>query len=151
MATFGPLLGHGGHGVVASPRGRMVAPVAADATPDPLRRVEALMDIIAEAHAAIFTAHRQMVTAGHDDEHARDLLRESANLTMRKAPRVARVARSAAQDHAIAQILDPETPATDAGLSEAIAAAERTLTELLRRQQEIADELVARVRRCTDG
>lgn len=56
----------------------------AGVTPDdPLRRVEALMEMIATAHTAIFTWHRRVIDVGRDDDRTRDLLGESARIAVR--------------------------------------------------------------------
>lgn len=110
---------------------------------DPLNRIEAMVEIIYAAHASIFAQHRRVLDLDRDEARTRELLRESAHIVFQRAPAAAREARTIAQDHAIGEILNPKGTGDSAALDRAVRTAEATLSDLLRRQEAIADELAA--------
>ena len=113
---------------------------------DPLAHVDSLLEIITRAHLLIFSAHRRLVELGLSHDETAELLSESTEIALERAPEAVRAARAAAQDQALRLLLDPQSPADEAGLAELIGAAESTLTGLLQRQQQIVKDLRARDR-----
>lgn len=113
---------------------------------DPLRRVDALMELIATAHTVSFAWHRHIIDLDRDDERTRGLLGDSARIAVHEAPEVVRRVRAALLDATIGRLLDPA--AADATRDDpAVTAAEAALLAMFRRQQEIVDELSARAER----
>lgn len=109
---------------------------------DPLRRIEAIVEIIGLAHAAIFTQRRLLIDLARDDERSRALLDESVRIVFTEAPNAAREARSLAEHWAEQQLLDPHrAEITWSRLSAEIGDAQRRLMGLLARQEAIAAEL----------
>lgn len=110
---------------------------------DALGRIDALMETVASAHTIIYARHRRLVERGLVDETTSALLRESVAIALERAPELARGARELALDQAARRLLDP-TASDDDGLTvtRAIAQAAEQLLGLLRRQQQIAYELV---------
>jgi hypothetical protein len=114
--------------------------------PDPLASVESLLEIITLAHAAIYTGHRHLVDLGVDDDDSRRLLEESAGIVFDEAPTAGQRARELASEWGARQLLDPTSaPAALAAAESEAARAEAALRQLLRRQEEIAASLRARL------
>lgn len=108
---------------------------------DPLGRVDSLMEITTCAHAVIYTRHRRLVGLGLADEKTRRLLDESVRIVLENAPEAARKPRLLALEQAARQRLDPAASADRTDVEQAIVDAEARLRAVLRRQQQIADEL----------
>lgn len=119
--------------------------VTTERDPDPLGRVDSLVETISAAHLAIFRRHRRVVDAGRADAEIRALLDESAAAALTLAPDAIRHARDLAYELTINELLGPVSDETWEALRDAVERAEAGLRELLRRQQQIADLLSARL------
>lgn len=131
----------GGAALELSDRFARLAGVSADK--DPLGRIDAQMDIVSTAHAIIYTPHRDLVARGLEDDVTGELLEESVRIALQQAPEIVRSAREVALDQAVHRLLDPASGA-EARVAQAITRAEDAFADVLRRQQEIADELGGR-------
>lgn len=117
---------------------------------DPLATVDSLLEIITLAHAAIYTEHRRLIDLDADDDESRRLLDESAEIALLQAPSAGRRARELASEWGARQLLDPSSAASALAATEKeTARAERALRRLLRRQEEIAAKLRARLEEAT--
>jgi len=108
---------------------------------DALARLDARMDIVAEAHFRIYALHRELVGRGLADQETRDLLDESRRIALDEAPAILRGAREAALERGARRLLDPSATAHDRVGEREIAGAEDALDALLQRLERIAREL----------
>lgn len=114
---------------------------------DPLGFAEALLGVVSRAHVAIFRLHQTLVELGVADDGSRALLDESVQIALRSAPATLRGARHALFDEAIEQLLQPSAAELSEAAQVLISETERTLRVLVRRQEQIADELRKRIDR----
>jgi len=113
---------------------------------DPLAIVESLVEVITLAHAAIYTEHRRLTDLDADDDETRRLLDESARIVLSDAPKAGQRARELASEWGARQLLDPASAAAAlTATKEEALRAERALRRSLRRQEEIAAQLRARL------
>lgn len=116
--------------------------------PTPSRRVDEALAASFIAHEAIFDMHRELVAGGQHRDTARELLAESAQITLEQLPRVTARARELNDRWGEKSVLDPR--AAGETLTELEAEVERIEIELaagLERLREIA----SRLRELLDG
>jgi hypothetical protein len=111
--------------------------------PGPLEIADRYLAAVMIAHEYVSDLHRELVGCDAADEHSRDLLRESAALTLEQMPEVIRRLRSLEREWAEQELLDPQAAERtierlEASLTEIMPA----ITGLRARQDEIAAELL---------
>lgn len=102
-----------------------------------------MLETISQAHVRIYARYLELLALGRATDAAEEALKESADIALRAAPAAARVARVAAQDHALDQLLEADAWTDADRLLQAISIAEAALVEMLRRQESIAARLRA--------
>lgn len=108
--------------------GRTVEP------PEPVTRLDALLEIARIAHEAIFDLHRKLTSIGRATPESRALLAESAQLAVRQIPKLTSNARALTARWRDESVLN-------------LAAAERTLGELTAELERIEPDLESALNR----
>ena len=112
--------------------------------PEPLRRLNVVLEAMFIAHETIYGLHRGLVSADQATARSRSLLAESARIVLQSAPEASAPARALASQWHEQSVLAPETAEQTAlELETELAHAESLLRELLDRESAIAAELRA--------
>jgi DNA-binding NarL/FixJ family response regulator len=110
--------------------------------PEPLRRLNVVLEAMFIAHETIYDLHRGLVSADRTTARSRSLLAESARIVLQSAPEASAAARALASQWHEQSVLDPDTAEVTAqALETEFAHAEPLLRELLDRESAIASEL----------
>lgn len=116
--------------------------------PQPLRRLDGYFAAARIAHEYISDLHRELVELDAADKHTRELLHESVSVTLERMPTVTRRLRVLESRWAEQELLDPSTAKrTIRHLEDDLAEVMPAIAELRARQNQIAAELLDRVRR----
>lgn len=113
--------------------------------PIALDRIDSLSETITRAHGVIYNLHSALVERDRADANSRSLLSESIAIVLSDASAATRTVLVLAQDAEIRQLLGNSDAELDRELAKSVREAEAELLRLLQRQEEIADELRARV------
>jgi hypothetical protein len=117
--------------------------------PEPLRRLNVLLEALFIAHETIYDLHSELARAERATPTSQELLAESARIVLQKAPDASATVRRLAGQWHEQSVLDPDVAEeTAVKLETELAHAESLLRELLDRETEIASELRALT---TDG
>lgn len=112
--------------------------------PDPLRRLNVLLEAMFMAHETSYDLHSGLVRTDRATAISQGLLAESARIVLQSAPAASATARRLAADWHEQSILDPKAAEQTAlRLETELANAEPLLRELLARETAIAAELRA--------
>ncbi len=112
--------------------------------PDPLRRLNVLLEAMFIAHETIYDLHRRLVSADRATPISRSLLTESAQIVLHKAGQASRSARPLADQWHEQSVLDPQAAEQTAlQLHTELTDVEPLLRELLARETAISAELRA--------
>lgn len=112
--------------------------------PDPLRRLNLLLEAIRIAHEAIYDLHRRLVSADRATPISQGLLAESARIVLHTTPEAtAAVRRLAGQWHEQSALDPAAADRTAVKLEQRLVNVEAVLRELLDRESAIAAELRA--------
>ncbi len=111
--------------------------------PEPLEVADRYLAAAMIAHEYVSDLHRELAACNAADERSRDLLRESAALTLERMPELILRLRPLEREWAEQELLDPPAAAhtierMETGLVEIMP----TITGLRARQDEIAAELL---------
>jgi hypothetical protein len=112
--------------------------------PDPLRRLNVLLEALFIAHTTIYDLHRRVLSVERATPTSQRLLAESAQIVLQRTPEAtAAVRRLAGQWHE-QSVLNPEAAdRTAAKLEEQLVDVEAVLRDLLDRESAIAADLRA--------
>lgn len=114
------------------------------AVPEPLQRLNVLLEALAIAHVTIYDLRARLVREGAATPRCEVLLAESARIVLNEAPEASAAARRLASLWHEQSVLDPEAAGrTASALDEELARTESALRELLSRETAIAAELSA--------
>jgi hypothetical protein len=112
--------------------------------PEPLRRLNVLLEALAFAHETIYDLHSELVRADRATPISRGLLAESAQIVLQNTGEASASARALARQWHEQSVLDPRAAErTTLKLKTELAHAQSILRELLARESAIAAELRA--------
>jgi hypothetical protein len=114
------------------------------AVPEPLQRLNVLLDALAIVHVTIYDLRTRLVSEGSATPRSEVLLAESARIVLNEGPEARAAARRLASLCHEQSVLDPEAAGRTAlALDEELTRTESALRELLSRERAIAVELRA--------
>jgi hypothetical protein len=114
------------------------------AVPEPLQRLNVLLDALAIAHVTIYDLRTRLVSEGSATPRSEVLLAESVHIVLNEAPKASAAARRLASLWHEQSVLDPEAAGRTAlALDEELTRTESALRVLLSRERAIAVELRA--------
>ena len=114
--------------------------------PDPLRRVNVLLEATFMAHETIYDLHRRLVSLDRATLTSQDLLAESAQIALQRTPEATAAVRRLASRWHEQSVLNPEAAERTAlELEQQLTATEVVLQELLVRETAIVTKLRALV------
>jgi len=121
-----------------------IGPVVSE-VPDPLRRLNVLLEALFIAHATIYDLHRRVVSAERATPTSQRLLAESAQIVLQSTPEASAAVRRLASQWHEQSVLNPEVAdLTAVKLEEQLVDVEVVLRDLLDRERAIAADLRAR-------
>ncbi len=113
---------------------------------DALRRIDLLVRTVMRLHSVIFGTHRDLIAADAADDGSRALLSESVAISLDQLPTIVAEVRDLAFDIEAARLFDSSTSDVSApDVAQRMARVEAQLVVMVRRQNEIADALDARL------
>lgn len=116
--------------------------------PDPLRRLDGYFAAARIAHEYVADLHRELVELDIADNRTRELLRESAAMTLERMPALTRPLRGLAHQWAEQDLLDPPAAEhTIERLDSELAELTPKLAALRTRQDQIVAELLELINR----